>query len=783
MMGHNPEATRILIRGIVQGVGFRPHTAHAAARSGISGWVRNGKAGVIIHAEGSSASLQQFVSDLRERAPRTALITDIDVQEQAPRGIDHFAIRDSEGAGRREMLIPPDVSICDDCAQEILDPADRRHGYPLTNCTNCGPRFTIIRQLPYDRAVTSMASFDLCSECEEEYRDRSDRRFAAVPIACHRCGPRVRLTDGVGRDLADGEPIQLARSLLLDGAVVAVRGVGGFHLACRADHRRAVRRLRHAKSRPKKPLAVMARDLAAVACICKVTADDARMLQAPEAPIVIMPLQEDAPIVPEVTQHCSSVGVMLPYSPLHLLMFSDSLPALVMTSGNLRGMPMAVREKTARFHLSCIAEAFLTHNRPILRRCDDSVVRSVPARGGRRDFISYRRSRGYVPRPIVLPSRAAEGELSTVLGCGADEKNTFCFLHRNQAFLSQHIGSLHEEEIVQSWWDSVGDMAEILEAYPSVVARDLHPGYRSTGLAAEYAGDREIPVVPVQHHHAHLAACLAENGRSGPALGIIADGSGYGDDGTIWGMEILYADLVSYRRLVSLRRVPMPGGERAVRRPLRMALAHLHDAFGRPALNRLLQLFPGEEAELRVALRQLERGVNTPLTSSCGRLFDAVSALLGFCLRAHYSGQPAVQLSETAGWAEESMPFSLRKKGDLYLWDVRETWSELMRLLSAGKDPVDIAASFQSTVGEMMVRGALLSREIAECDVLALSGGVFQNPDLLSHVRANLREEGFTVLVPDEVPPNDGGISLGQAVIAAYRAGREDSLHVPGRSC
>ncbi len=772
-------AAHISIRGIVQGVGFRPHARSTADRCGISGWVRNGKGGVMIRAEGSADQLHKFLGDVREAAPRMAFITDIDVTEEVPAGYDDFSICASDGDGKRKMLISPDVSTCHDCEREIRDSSDRRFGYPFTNCTNCGPRFTIIRHLPYDRSRTSMSGFPLCAECEREYCDPEDRRFHAQPTACPSCGPHVRLLDGSARVLAEEGAIRTARQLLCDGDTVAVQGIGGFHLACRADDPGAVLRLRGVKNRPSKPLAVMVRDLAAVGEICRLKGADVRMLQSPAAPIVILPRREGAPIAGNVAPECASVGVMLPYTPLHMLLFSGDASALVMTSGNRRGLPLAKDAESALTQLGDSIGAFLIHDRPIVRRCDDSVVRSICVAGDD-DFIVYRRSRGYAPRPVLLNRETAGRDTEAVLGCGGDEKNTFCLLDGDEGFFSQHIGSLRREEVVEAWRDSVDDLIDILEITPGAVAHDLHPDYRSSHLAAEYAKQRELTRISVQHHHAHCAACLAENGRPGPALGVIADGTGYGDDGTLWGMEILLADLCGYRRLVSLEPVQMPGGERAVRRPLRMTLAHLRAALGSEAIEELVERFPAEEEDLCAALIQMERDLNAPMTSSCGRLFDAAAAVLDICLRADYSGQPAVQLSERARRTNETLPFALRGGNHLHRWDLTETWEEFLNRLRSGDDPTDLASIFQSTVAEMMVQGVRLSREISGCDVVALSGGVFQNCSLLSHVRAALSEEGFSVLVHDEVPPNDGGISLGQAVVGRHRIGCEGEADVSG---
>ncbi len=764
-------ARQIAVRGIVQGVGFRPHTAALAKKHRLSGWVLNAKAGVNIHIEGPGRSLEAFARDLVESAPRMAVITDVGTEEVPVEGLSGFQIRSSDGAGARELLISPDVSTCPDCIREVLDPLDRHYRYPFTNCTNCGPRFTIINGLPYDRPMTSMAGFPMCAECTDEYKDARDRRFHAQPVACPRCGPRVWLEDAGGRVLEEGDDVwEHLHGILSRGRRVAVKGIGGFHIVCSASHEVAVAGLRQAKNRPARPLAIMVRDLGVAREICHITAVEEELLASPWAPIVVLPRKEDPGIylAPNLAPGMGSLGVMLPYTPLHILLLEGELNALVMTSGNRRGLPLVTENAAARRELGKMVDGFLMHDRPITRRCDDSVVRRVDADGELGTEVILRRSRGYAPRPVMLdPEVARDGP--AVLGTGGDEKNTFCLLTGKQAFLSQHMGTIRYEEAVEDYRRCLEDLGRILEIEPDRVACDLHPRYRTTALARELCLQWGLPLVQVQHHHAHHAACLAENGFSGSAIGLVADGLGYGDDETLWGMEVLYGDMGRFRRLVSLEPVPMPGGDRSVRRPLRMALAHLWTFLGEEAADEVLRRFPEEAEDLGVALVQMRRGMNAPLTSSCGRLFDAVSAILGLCQRAHYSGEPAVRLSEMAGWGDEPFPFSLNREGDLHRWDLVQMWEALLGRLSKGDCAVEVASAFQRTVGEMLLQGARLSREMTGCDVVALSGGVFQNPTLLGRVRASLIEEGFTALIPAEAPPNDGGLSLGQAMVARWR--------------
>ncbi len=771
-------ARRVMVRGIVQGVGFRPHAHGLAAGLGIRGWVLNGKKGVEIHAEGSPAALQRYLRRLVECAPRMAQIVDVKKRRVEPRGYPEFVIRESDDSGKRELLISPDVSTCDDCRREVKDPSDRHFGYPFTNCTNCGPRFTIIRDLPYDRPTTSMAGFSMCAECAREYSDPSDRRFHAQPVACPSCGPQVWLEAGAGSVLARrSEAVQQTRRQLGRGAIVAIKGLGGFHLACDAEDDEAVGRLRSRKQRPAKPLAVMVRDLCTAAGICRLRPGDRELLDSVQAPIVILPLR-DRPrpsISEDIAPAQKTLGLMLPYTPLHMMLFDSRLFALVMTSGNRRGLPLATTEAGAREQLGDVADFFLMHDRPIVRRCDDSVVRPVRLceqrdSDKRQHPVVFRRSRGWAPRPVILDRTADSAGNVPVLGIGGDEKNTFCLLQGDTAFLSQHMGSLRYEETLDDYRSCLSDLKRLLEIEPQVVAVDMHPGYRSRQLGQRLAGQDGLRVVQVQHHHAHHAACLAENDFAGEAVGLVADGTGFGEDGTLWGMEVIFGGFASYRRLVSLQQVPMPGADRAIRHPLRMTLSHLLTFGAEGPAEELTEIFPQQQRELEVARAQLDRGLNSPVTSSCGRLFDAVSAYLGICQHSTYQGRAAIELSEAASPTEESFPFHLRRsrrEEGLHLWDLSEFWPALVRARRRGWDVGRLAGAFHRTVARMFVEGAREARQQTGSHVVALSGGVFQNPTLLTQTHRLLAEEGFSVLLPGEIPPNDGGLSLGQALIAA----------------
>ena len=762
------KALNISVRGIVQGVGFRPHVFALARECEIRGWVVNSKGGVEIRAEGSAQDLEAFVAAITHRAPRMAYITEILRREEVPRGYRDFTIRPSDAGGPRQLLISPDVSTCSDCRREIDDSSDRHFRYPFTNCTHCGPRFTIIDALPYDRPRTSMAPFTMCPDCAAEYGNPRDRRFHAQPVACPVCGPQVCLLGPNGTARASGEDaMSRAMEELASGAVVAVRGMGGFHLACDARSTGAVARVRAGKARPHRPLAVMARDVEIAAGIVRLRPAERDALESPEAPIVIARrrVSPEIDLAPNLAPEMTSLGVMLPYTPLHILLLSGEVPVLVMTSGNRRGLPLVTDTPGALQELAGIADLFLTHDREILRRVDDSVLRFDESPRPRP--IPYRRSRGYVPRPLSF--RGPPGP--TVLGVGGQEKNTFCLLEEDYAFLGAHQGDLEYEEARRGYREAVADLSRLLEIEPRVVACDRHPDYFTTEFAREFAADRGATLVPVQHHHAHLASCLAESGRNGPALGIIADGTGYGEDGTLRGMEILHGDLRAYSRLVSLAPVRLPGADRAIRRPMRAALAHLHRFLGPEAGEEFTAHHPKWRRELEIARAQLQGQINAPQASGCGRLFDAVSAYLGICREASYGGQPAAELSELAGWGDHPLPFDLVEDGEgLLRWDLARFWEALRRRAARDFDPKRLASDFQRTVGEMFLAGARRARESTSCAVVALSGGVFQNPTLLAGLVQLLESDGFEVLVPREVPPNDGGISLGQAAVGRMYA-------------
>lgn len=746
---------QVKIQGIVQGVGFRPYVFNLACKYGLKGWVLNSVSGVTLEIEGETAAVASFLKELKYHPPRLARITAIRLTPQDPQGYASFEIIKSECQGEREVLITPDVAICEDCRRDILNPADRHFHYPFTNCTNCGPRFTIIRDLPYDRERTSMSAFPMCRECEQEYHDPRNRRFHAQPNACPRCGPQVFLVDRDGREVA-GNWAEHFRQIILAGKIVAVKGLGGFHLACDARNPMAIGKLRRRKRRPAKPLAIMCRDLDTVQKYCRVSPEEARVLLSPAAPIVVLERQPGSPLPDNLAPNLKSLGVMLPYTPLHLLLFDGKVEALVMTSGNPSGQPLVKNNEEALVQLGQVADYFLMNNRDIENRCDDSVVKVMDG-----ELQFWRRSRGYVPSPLEIP--APPRELS-VLGTGGEMKNTFCLVKGNRAFFSQYIGEMSSEECVAFYHSALASLTRLVNIVPQVIAYDLHPNYRISRLARELLAEQ---LMPVQHHHAHLASCLADNGLQEEVIGIICDGSGYGTDGCIWGFEILRGDFCSFQREVQLAYVPLPGGEVAVRQPFRMALAYLYQYFGHEGIEHYRNFSPCSDKEVALVCKLLQSKFNSPLTSSCGRFFDAVAALLQNCRENSYEGQAAVELAELVrGGYSESYPFEMRQ-GVLY---PAEVLAGILEDLERGTDKAMIATKFHNTLVAMVCKGATEVRAKNGLNKVVLSGGTWQNPYLLIMARRKLKELGFDVYCHHQIPTNDGGLALGQATIAYWRS-------------
>jgi hydrogenase maturation protein HypF len=708
------ERRRFHVAGVVQGVGFRPFVYGVARRLGVAGFVLNDGSGVLIEAEGPPDALDELARALRENAPPLARVERISVARIPARAETGFVIAASRASGRT-ALIPADVATCEDCLGELFDPADRRFRYPFINCTQCGPRFTIVRGVPYDRPLTTMAGFAMCDACRREYEDPVDRRFHAEPIACPVCGPRLTL------------PLEQAVELIASGAILAVKGLGGYHLACDATNEDAVARLRARKHREDKPFAVMASRPEALVVL---DAEERTLLRSRERPIVLARAASVTPIARSVAPGTPWLGVMLPYTPLHHLLCADCDRPLVMTSGNVSDEPIAFDDDDARARLSRIADEFLAHDRPIHRRCEDSIVRAA---------FPIRRSRGFAPGSVRLPVPAPR----TLLAVGAELKSTFCVAREGQAFLSPHLGDLDTEEAYRAFRTDVELYLEMLETRAETIVHDLHPEYLSTKWALEQDGEP----VGVQHHHAHAAACLAEHGETGPALALVFDGTGYGTDGTLWGSELLRCDLLEFDRLAHLEPIPLPGGEAAIREPWRTAASYLERA-GLPV--------PFDRwATVRESLH-----VNAPLSAGMGRLFDAAAAVLGLRDRVTFEGQAAVELELLAAATD----------ADPYPWSFGDGTALIAAVhddLAAGRPRPEIAAAFHETIA---AGAAAACAEAAEPRLVVLSGGTFQNLRLLASTRSRLERLGFRVLSHRLVPPNDGGISYGQAAIAAARA-------------
>ncbi len=752
---------RLSVRGVVQGVGFRPFVYQLAARHGLTGWVLNSSGAVRIEVEGESAAIERFRHDLEHDAPSVAHIEDITVAAGKPAGYDRFEIRQSVPEAGEYQLVSPDIATCPDCLREILDPADRRYRYPFTNCTNCGPRFTIIADIPYDRPNTTMRVFEMCPACRQEYDDPADRRFHAQPNACPVCGPSLGLVDARGNPVACDDIIAETAARLKDGRIVAIKGLGGYLLACDATSNQAVSRLRGRKHRPAKPLAVMLTTLDEIKRHCEVSEAEANLLSSPGSPIVLLRWKAESSVAKSVAPGLKYLGVMLPYTPLHHLLMREAGRPLVMTSGNLSEEPIARDNDEAVTRLGGIADYFLRHNRDIYARYDDSVM--IVESGAPR---FTRRARGYAPHPVRLNFRS-----KPILGVGAEEKNTFCLTRDNFAFVSQHIGDMENLETLKHFTDTIELYKKLFRIEPEVIACDMHPEYLPTKYAGELAAaNAKLKLVAVQHHHAHIASCLADNGVSGPVIGVSLDGTGYGPDGRIWGGEFLMADYVQYTRAAHLEYLPLPGGAQAIKKPYRTALGYLL-ALGMAEGLEHSSITKVYAEELDIIRAQVERGLNTPLTSSMGRLFDAVAALTGIREVIEYEAQAAIELEMRACDAPGetgAYPFAVGEEDDVSIIKVRDLLAAVISDIKNKTPQAVVAARFHHTIAEMITEVCKKISSQTGLKAVALSGGVFQNRLLSGEAARRLESAGLTVYTHRQVPPNDGGISLGQVVIANF---------------
>ena len=827
------DAVDIHVKGIVQGVGFRPFVYRMAKKYLINGWVLNAADGVYIHAEGESKLVDEFIMELSDNPPAASRVEEIDIKEVPLEDFDSFEIRFSDDDAVEETtLVSPELATCEDCVRELFNPNDRRYRYPFINCTNCGPRFTIIDHLPYDRVATSMAAFPMCEKCAAEYADPLDRRFHAQPDACFECGPSVTWSVGtdddklVGKTREESDAIFAAAvEMLMEGKILAVKGLGGFHLVCDANNADAVAELRRRKRRDGKALAVMAPTVAAVRALCFVSEEEEAVLTGASRPIVLLRKRPDGAIGAGVADRLSELGVMVPYTPVqHLLMhdFAEAweaahpeeaaaacapgtpVPLLVMTSGNVHDEPICIADEEAREKLAGIADAFLGNNRPILTRFDDSVVRLIQVDevdekpGYAIQFL--RRARGYAPVPVSVAAEGAAPAEGVIFAAGPEQKNTFTLLRGTDGFVSQHIGDVENAETYDAWLATKDRFESLFEMEPAAVACDLHPEY----LTSKWAHHQGLPVTEVQHHHAHIVSVMAEHGLTDAVCGIAFDGTGYGVDGAIWGGEVLLANRSNFERFANFAYVPMPGGAAAIKHPLRMAYGVLwaYDLLEHPAAT--VALAPlGDEAE--VCDTMIERGLNTPMTSSVGRLFDAASALLGICTEPSYEGEGAILLEaamETAGADEPgaaaaegaagvvpdddlaareryavtaekntATETSTAEDTSVILLDAEATFHALLDDLEAGVPVSVIGRRFHDAMVSAIVMSAELVRALYGIATVALSGGVFMNRYLTEHVLADLAAAGFTAAINRDLPPNDGCISLGQAVVCSARSG------------
>jgi len=748
---------RMLISGIVQGVGFRPFIYNLARSRNLGGFVINTAGGVEIEVSGTTKDIDEFVFLINKNPPSLAYITDVRVEELPFASIEGFSIEHSRGGAQRSALVSPDVCVCSDCLSECYDPGDRRFRYPFINCTNCGPRYTIIRDIPYDRPNTTMSEFVMCPRCLEEYKDPEDRRFHAQPDACWSCGPSLSLWDTRGNPMPAGDPIRKAADLLLDGRILAVKGLGGFHLAADATRNDSVTLLRTRKQRFEKPLAVMVTDVETARAFADVGPEEASLLESPQRPIVLLAKKNTRYIAEQVAPLNPNFGVLLPYTPLHYLLLDAVGKPLVMTSGNLSEEPIVAANEEAFQRLGAFVDAFLMHNRKIHQRCDDSVAR---VSGGKPRII--RRSRGYVPMPVFLEESTVE-----TLATGGELKNTVCLTKENRAFVSQHIGDMENLETFELFKATIHHLESILELHPRILAHDLHPDYMTTVFAKEEEHRFEKRIA-VQHHHAHIASCMGEHGLQGPVIGLAMDGTGYGEDGTVWGGEVLLAHADRYERWGHFSNLLMPGGEKAIKEPWRMAVSFLYRTFGERMRSLNLDLWRRiAEDQIDVLVQMMDKEINSPQTSSCGRLFDAVSSLLGIRDFVTYEGQAAIELEALSDFKEShEYPFDLvREKGTVILKS-ESLFEPLVMDLLNGVHRGTIGSRFHHTLVSAWAEFCTRAREESGINQVVLSGGVFQNRFLFETASERLACKGFEVYVHDKLPTNDACISFGQAVVA-----------------
>lgn len=750
---------KIIIKGTVQGVGFRPLVYQLAQKYKIKGSVLNSSEGVVIDAEGSNQDVEMFLNDIKENPPSLSVISNIHKTELNPKGYTSFEILISSSDAETDALIPPDVATCKECKRDILNPKDNHYRYPFTNCTNCGPRFTIIKKIPYDRPMTSMASFKMCDDCSKEYNDPLNRRFHAQPVACPKCGPQVWITDNIGKKIGEDKNwLENTWNILKQGENIALKSIGGFHLACDARNQEAVKQLRIKKSRKAKPFAIMCRDIETIEKFCSVSIDESNELKSKQAPIVILRKKTDCDLPEQLAPGLKSLGIMLPYSPLHMLIFSGPFDVLVMTSGNYSELPLAIDNNDALLRLGSIADYFLLNDREIINRCDDSLVQIMDA-----ETLFFRRSRGYVPNSIKV-NRGIDSPV--ILGIGGEMKNTFCIMKKDQAFMSQYIGEIDTLEGEENLLNSLLHFQALIDVEPEIVAYDAHPDYASSKIADKiYAKKYE----KVYHHHAHLASCMAENGfPNETCIGVILDGTGYGTDGSLWGFEIFTGNYIDFKREFHLANVPLPGGETAIKQPWRTAVSYLITFLGDEGKKYAETIF--KDKDVLTIEKIVKTGFNSPLACGCGRLFDAVSAILGVCLENTYEGQAAIELGEPV--LENDKSFTT----DSYEYEIKKDIIDPEKILRgvvsdklSGLAAAEIAAKFHNTLADIICDVVKRISSDTGIKKVILSGGTWHNSYLFKKVKNKLRNSGYEVFYHKKVPTNDGCIALGQAMVAHWR--------------
>lgn len=765
------------ITGIVQGVGFRPFIYSFAKSMNLKGWVSNTGKGVIIEFEGSDIDINDLTEKIKEQAPPLSIIKDIQVKELTSKGYKNFEIRHSIEDTKKQVFISPDVSICSDCANELYNSNDHRYMYPFINCTNCGPRFTIIRDIPYDRKNTTMNIFPMCEKCEGEYTNPLDRRYHAQPVSCYDCGPSLKLLDSQRNEVKTDDYISFIRKEIMQGKIAAIKGIGGYHLACDAYNTYAVGRLRQRKHRDEKPFALMTKDISTAYKHCCINNEEKKLIESFRKPIVLLQKREDCVLPDQIAPGNPFLGLMLPYTPLHMLIFDYPIDntaftdTLVMTSANISSEPIVYKDEEALENLGGIADYFLTNNREIYIRTDDSVTRVFR----NKEYI-IRRSRGYVPLPITADVFDSQ-HIPSILACGGELKNTFCLNKENEFYPSHHIGDLENAETLSSFEEGIEHFKNMFNIEPEVIAYDLHPEYLST----KYAMDSNITVkIPVQHHHAHVASCMAENGINGDVIGVAFDGTGYGEDGHIWGGEFFTGNYAEFKREGHFDYVSMPGGERAIKEPWRMAVSCLEKCFA-DGITDIYSLIDQnnffesvDRNSIKIILNMIQNKLNSPLTSSAGRLFDAVSAMLGIRKTINYEGQAAIELEQAADKAvSEAYDFELKQQGNEFVINTALIFSGLMHDMKNGTDKGISAMKFHNSVVNIITAGCEMLREKTGLNRVILSGGVFQNMTLLEKTLQALEIKAFEAYTHSLVPSNDGGISLGQAVIAVARTVKE----------